>query len=125
MIHHHILHQVHATAVQQIGQTLVIGQRAHVRVHALEVTGPVTVVAPKAVRGVVPLVQHRRRQPQCRGAQSLHVVEPAADAVDVTTAVLVAVPRVVLAQALVVVARIAVVEAIGQHEVDDLVAPVG
>ena len=120
-----VLHQVHAAPVQRVGQAPVVLQRAQVRVDAGEVGGPVAVITAVATRGVEPLVEHRRRDPQRRRAQALDVVEPVDQALQVAAAEAVAAPRVVLAGALVVVARVAVGEAVGHDEVDDLVAPVG
>ncbi len=125
MIHHHVLHQVHAAAVQGAGELAVVAQRAEVRVDAAEILRPVAVVAAVAVAAVPPLLRHRRGDPQRRGAQAGDVVQTPAQAAQVTAAVSGRVGRVVLAAALVVVAGIAVVEAVGQGEVDDLLAPVG
>jgi hypothetical protein len=125
MVDDDVLHQVHAAPVQRVGQRTVVGQRAQVRVDLLEMLRPVAVVAGEAELVVDPLVAHRRRQPERGGAQALDVVEPLAQSLEVTAVVAVDTRRVVFARPLVVVARIAVGEAIGHHEIDDLVAPVG
>ena len=125
VVEHHVLHQVHPAAVQTPRQRAVVGERAEMRVHRGEVGGPVAVVAAVAHLRVPPLVGHRRGDPHRGGAEAADVVQPPGDAGEVAAAVARVVRGVVLAGALVVVARVAVVEAVGQHEVDDLVAPVG
>jgi hypothetical protein len=96
-----------------------------VTVDPLEVLGPVAVVAGVAGRRINPLVGHRRREPKRGGTQAADVVQALAQAAQVAAAVVRAARRVVFAGALVVVARVTVGKAVGEHEIDDLVAPVG
>ena len=122
VVHHHVLHQRQAARVKRVGERPVVRQRAQMRIDGLEVARPVAVVA--AVAGP-PLVRDRWRDPHRGGAEAGDVIEPAAGAGEVAAAVFRAVRRVVFAAALVVVRRVAVVEAVEHQEVDDLVAPVG
>ena len=119
-----VLHQEHARAVQLARQPLVIGQAAQVGVHRHEIFRPVPVVAAMPGRRVPPPVGDRRSHPDRGRPQAADVVQPAFDAGQVAAVIAGRVVGPELARALVVVAWIAIVETIGHHEVDDLVAPV-
>ena len=125
VVEHDVLHQIHAAPVQAVGQALIVQQRAQVLVDAHEVLGPVAVVAGIGPGGRAPLVGHRRRDPQRGGPQALDVVQPPGQAAQIAALVAVVLALIEFARAEIVVARIAVVEAVGHREVDDLVAPIG
>jgi hypothetical protein len=125
VVNHHVLDQVHVARVQSAREVLVIGERAEMRIDLREVRSPIAVVAAVAHALVPPLVAHRWRDPERRRADLAQVVEAARQALQVAAAVARAILRGVLARALVVVARVAVIEAVDHREVDDLLAPVG
>ena len=125
VVEHDVLDEVHALAVQGARQALVVGEPAQVFVDALEMLGPVAVVAAAGATWVEPLVGHRRRDPQRSGAQAADVVQARRQARQVTAAVARIAGGVVLPRALVVVARVAIGEAVAEHEIDDLIAPIG
>ena len=54
VVQHNVLDQIHASAVQGIGQLLILLERAKVRIHPFEVCRPIAVIA--AIGAVPPLV---------------------------------------------------------------------
>ena len=125
VVDHDVLHQPQSPPMHRVGEAPVPGQRAEMRVHRLEVAGPIAVIAAVLRARVPPLVRHRRGDPDRGRAQVLDVVETPLHAGQIAAGKPSRVVRVVLARALIVVARVAVVEAIEHHEIQDLVAPVG
>ena len=91
----------------------------------LRLPRPVAVVPARLLQRVPPHVRHRRRDPDRGRAEALDVVQLVDDPLEVAARVLVAVGRIELALVLVVVRRVAVGEAVGHHEVDDLLLPGG
>ena len=121
-----------AAGVGGVDERLELGVRAEVRVDLGEVGDPVAVVAGRGVRAGAldrPVLEDRRH-PDRGGAEPLDVVEPVEQAREVAAVVEALVGRVeaggqpVAGQAAVVVGRVAVVEAVGQDEVEDLVGQV-
>ena len=124
VVEHDVLHQVHPPRVKRPRQGAIVRQAAPMRIHLLEMFGPVAVVARVVARRVDPLVGHRRRDPHRRGPQALDVIEAAHHAAQVASVVVRLTPRLELASALVVVARVTIVESVDHQKVQHLVAPV-
>ena len=120
-----ILDQEHAAGVQAIGELLVSFQITHVLVDLGKVGCPITVVTGDATFDIAfPLVGDRRRQPDRGHAQPLDIIQFIGHALDVATGVVLQLARIVLGGTLIVVARIAIVKAVRQHEIDHLITPV-
>jgi len=111
--------------VERVRERLVRVEGAEVLVDLLLVARPVAVVAAELHERVPPHVGDRRGDPDGGRAEALDVVEAVDDALQVAARVLGRIGGVELAAPLVVVRRVAVREAVGHHEVDDLVLPGG
>ncbi|MFT3916609.1 MAG: hypothetical protein QM704_21780 [Anaeromyxobacteraceae bacterium] len=111
--------------MEGVGERLVVVERAHVLVDLPVVARPVAVVAAELDERVPPLRRDGRRDPDRGRAEPLDVVELLLHAAQVAAGVLGLVGGVVLVLALIVVGGIAVGEAVGQDEVDDLILPRG
>ena len=120
-----VLHQIHAGRVDRVRQPLVVVERAEMAVHFQKILCPVTVVATRLCVRVPPQIGYRRCDPDCGRAQAAYVCQLLLDSLEITTVVLGIARRIEFAGAQIVVGGIAVTEAIGHQEVDDLVAPVG
>ena len=76
---------------------------AEARIQPVEVVGPVAVITAKIDPGIPPLVGHRRRDPECGGAQILNIVEVVHQSLEVASGVFPRIGGIILIGALVVV----------------------
>ena len=125
VVDHDVLYQRHARCMKRVRQRLVVVERAVVRIDLGEVLRPVTVIAAEVAAHVPPLVGDRWRDPHGGGAECADVVDASRHPAQVAAAVFRAVGLIVFTGTLVVVGRVAIVEAIEHQEIDHLVAPVG
>ena len=115
VVHDNIIDHENSALVRLGNQALQIGQRAHARIHRIEIRRRVSVVI------TVGVFDHRR-DPDRRRAEGLDVVELLLDALEITAVGLAAIGLIVIRQQT-VVRRVRVEKPVGDDLVNTLVAP--